>query len=55
MMAAELDSHGSESGEMPGGQIFRAEKLTKIYQMGEVEVVALRDVDLPAEPVPKYC
>jgi putative ABC transport system ATP-binding protein len=40
--------HLSEEGiaeELPEGQIFQARHLSKVYQMGEVEVVALRDVD----------
>ena len=36
---------GEDGSVLPEGQIFKACKLTKIYQMGEVEVVALRDVD----------
>ena len=42
------DATGTTPGPIPGGRepVFRARGLRKIYRMGEVEVTALRDVDL---------
>ncbi|HEY0634179.1 MAG TPA: ATP-binding cassette domain-containing protein, partial [Gammaproteobacteria bacterium] len=39
-------NNNQHSAAPPGEVVFHAEQLTKVYQMGEVQVHALRGVDL---------
>jgi putative ABC transport system ATP-binding protein len=45
-VATEIDAPASQSSSFERRHVFRARDLTKIYHMGEVEVPALRGVDV---------
>jgi len=44
--ASQRRADPAASAAAPGGCVFRAQGLTKVYKMGEVEVPALRGIDL---------